>query len=209
MIKTTLTAIAMACLATTASAQSFIKKDVTEFTVTLNGETCTIGRNQNKDNTVHPSYSTTARGMPQPINLGRGIQTLGELELIDYMKKAEGDDTITIVDTRTEGWHHNLRIPCTVNVPYTQLNDDKDIAIFALLDNFGVDENDDGTLNFDNAKTIVGYCNGFWCGQTPGMFVKAKYSLINLGYPAEKLKYYRGGMQAWTALGMSVEGAKK
>jgi len=202
-----LTAIAISALATTASAQSVIKKGMTEFTVALNGATCTIGREQAKDNKVHEAYSTTTRGAPQPISLGHGIETLGELEFIDYMMKAEKDDSITIVDTRTEGWHRNLRIPCTVNVPYTQLNDDKDIAIFALLDNFGVEENDDGSLNFDAAKTIVGYCNGFWCGQTPAMFVRAKYSLVNLGYPADKLKYYRGGMQAWTALGMTVEGA--
>lgn len=209
MLKTTLAALALATLALPAAAQSFIKKDVTEFTVTLNEQTCTISRDQNADNMVHSSYASTTRGMPQPISLGHGIETLGELEFIDYMVAAQSDDSIIVVDTRTEAWHRNLRIPCTINVPYTQLNDDKDIAIFTALDFFGVDENDDGSLNFDNAKTVVGYCNGFWCGQTPAMFVKAKYSLINLGYPADKLKYYRGGMQAWTALGMSVEGLKE
>ncbi len=209
MLKTTLAIVTLGALVTTASAQSVIKKGMTEFSVTLNGETCTIARAQAKDNKVHDAYSSTNRGAPQPINLGHGIETLGELEFIDYMLKAEKDDNIMVVDTRTEEWHRDLRIPCTVNVPYTQLNDDKDIAIFTILDNFGVEENDDETLNFDDAKTIVGYCNGYWCGQTPGMFVRAKHSLINLGYPAEKLKYYRGGMQAWTSLGLSVVGAKE
>ncbi|MFK5977666.1 MAG: rhodanese-like domain-containing protein [Rhizobiaceae bacterium] len=201
------TIFAMAAFSTTALAQSNIKKGMTEFSVTLNGETCTISRAQAKGNKIHTAYSTTERGAPQPISLGEGIQTLGELEFVDYMMKAEKDKSVMIVDTRTEGWHRNLRIPCTVNVPYTQLNDDKDIAILTILDNFGVEENEDETLNFDNAKTIVGYCNGYWCGQTPAMFMRAKYSLINLGYPAEKLKYYRGGMQAWTSLGLTVEGA--
>jgi rhodanese-related sulfurtransferase len=209
MLKTSIVAFALLALAATASAQSSIKKGMTEFTVTLNGTTCTIAREQTKGNKIHDAYSTTDRGSPQSISLGHGIETLGELEFIDYMMKAEKDENIIIVDTRTEGWHRDLRIPCTVNVPYTQLNDDKEIALFTVLDNFGVEENDDETLNFDNAKTIVGYCNGYWCGQTPGMFVRAKYSLINLGYPAAKLKYYRGGMQAWTSLGLSVEGAKK
>ena len=209
MLKTLILSFALVTLASTASAQSNIKKGMTEFTVTLNGETCTIAREQTKGNKIHEAYSTTDRGSPQSISLGHGIETLGELEFISYMIKAEKDDSIIIVDTRTEGWHRDLRIPCTVNVPYTQLNDDKEIALLAALDNFGVKENDDDTLNFDNAKTIVGYCNGFWCGQTPGMFVRAKYSLINLGYPAAKLKYYRGGMQAWTSLGLSVEGARK
>lgn len=192
-----------------ASAESLIKSGMTEFTVNLNGESCKISRNQTKGNKVHTLYSTTDRGRPMPIRLGTGIETLGELEFIEYMQKAETDPNIMIVDTRTEGWHRNLRIPCTVNIPYTQLNDDKFVAISTVLENFGVTENDDDSLNFSEAKTIVGYCNGFWCGQTPGMFVNAKYSLTNLGYPAAKLKYYRGGMQAWTALGMSVVGAKK
>jgi rhodanese-related sulfurtransferase len=209
MIKPLVTAFTFAILALPASAQSLIKKDVTEFTVTLNEQTCTIGRAQDADNVVHPSYASTTRGAPQPISLGHGIETLGELEFIDYMITAQKDENIIVIDTRTEAWHQNLRIPCTINVPYTQLNDDKDIAIFTALDYFGIDENDDGSLNFDNAKTVVGYCNGFWCGQTPAMFVKAKYSLINLGYPGDKLKYYRGGMQAWTALGLSVEGRKQ
>ena len=209
MLKTLIVSLALVAVASTASAQSNIKKGMTEFTVTLNDKSCTIAREQTKGNKVHDAYSTTDRGSPQPISLGHGIETLGELEFIAYMMKAEKDDDVIIVDTRTEGWHRDLRIPCTLNVPYTQLNDDKEIALLAVLEYFGVEENDDETLNFDNAKTIVGYCNGFWCGQTPGMFVRAKYSLINLGYPAAKLKYYRGGMQAWTSLGLSVEGAKK
>lgn len=207
MLKTIIAIFAVTALTTTALAQSNIKKGMTEFSVTLSGETCTIARTQAKGNKIHAAYSTTERGAPQPISLGKGIETLGELEFIDYMMKAEKDESIMIVDTRTEGWHRDLRIPCTVNVPYTLLNDDEEIAILTVLDNFGVEENDDETLNFDNAKTIIGYCNGYWCGQTPGMFVRAKFSLINLGYPAEKLKYYRGGMQAWTSLGLSVEGA--
>jgi rhodanese-related sulfurtransferase len=31
-------------------------------------------------------------------------------------------------------------------------------------------------------------------------------ALLEVGYPAEKIKYYRGGMQAWTSLGLSVVG---
>jgi rhodanese-related sulfurtransferase len=209
MLRFIIMALGFAALTGSALAASNIKKGMTEFSVTLNGETCKIAREQTKGNKINAAYATTDRGAPQPISLGNGIETLGEIEFIDYMMKAENDQSIIIIDTRTEGWHRDLRIPCTLNVPYTQLNDDEEIALLTILEHFGVEENDDESLNFDKAKTIVGYCNGFWCGQTPGMFVRAKYSLINLGYPAEKLKYYRGGMQAWTALGLSVEGALK
>ena len=192
-----------------AQAASEISKGVTSFTVKLNGEECTISRNQTVGNKIHPLYETTHRGKPTPIKLAPGIETLGELEFIAYMKRAQTDKSIMVIDTRTEGWHRNLRIPCTKNIPYTEFSDDKEIATVTLLDHFGVTETDDGKFDFSNAKTVVGYCNGFWCGQTPGMFVRAKFSLKNIGYPQEKMKYYRGGMQAWTALGMTVEGDKK
>ncbi len=209
MFKYIVALFAFSLISASAQAESLIKTGMTEFTVKLNGETCKIGRNQTPGNTIHELYASTHRGKPMPITLAPGIETLGELEFIEYMQRAQNDPSIVIVDTRTEGWHHNLRIPCTVNVPFTLLNDDEFVALSTVVETFGVVENDDETLDFSKAKTIVGYCNGFWCGQTPGMFVNAKYSLKNIGYPVEKLKYYRGGMQAWTALGMDVVGAKK
>ncbi len=187
-------------------ASSEIKKGMVSFSVELNGSACTIKRNQTKDHKIHPLYETTDRGKPTPIKLAPGIETLGELEFIDYMIEAQFDESIMVIDTRTEKWHQSLRIPCTKNIPFMLFNDNEEIAILTLLDEFGVEEDDAGNLDFSNAKTVVGYCNGFWCGQTPGMFVRARYSLLNIGYPAEKLKYYRGGMQAWTALGFTVEG---
>ncbi len=194
---------------TPAQAASEISKGVTSFKIKLNGQECTISRNQTVGNKVHPLYETTHRGKPTPIKMAPAVETMGELEFIAYMKKAQTDKNIMIIDTRTEGWHRNLRIPCTKNIPYTEFSDDIEIATVTLLEHFGVKETSEGKLDFSKAKTVVGYCNGFWCGQTPGMFVRAKYSLANIGYPREKMKYYRGGMQAWTALGMSVEGEKK
>jgi len=41
------------------------------------------------------------------------------------------------------------------------------------------------------------------------MIKNAKYSLLNMGYPVSKIKYYRGGMQAWTSLGFTVVGSGK
>jgi len=53
-----------------------------------------------------------------------------------------------------------------------------------------------GKLGFLNTKPIVGYYKGFWYEQTLGMFIRAKYSIVSIDPPQEKLKYYRGGMQA-------------
>ncbi len=185
-----------------------ISKGVKSIDMNLNGEKFTIMRNQSKTSKISALYETTFRGAPQPISLAKGLETLGELEFIDYMKKAQTDTNIAIIDSRKPGWFDRLRIPGAVNVPFTEF-DSKDTAIEMMEDEMGVVQNDDGTLDFSNAKTLALYCNGYWCGQTPGMVKNAEFALLKMGYPVEKIKYYRGGMQAWTSLGFTVVGTGK
>lgn len=182
-----------------------ISKGVKSIEINLNEEKFTIMRNQTAGNKINPLFETTNRGTPQPIVLAPGVETLGEIEFIEYMKKAQTDETIAIIDSRKPGWHAKLRIPGSVNVPFTNF-DSKNTSIEMMEDEMGVVEKEDGTLDFSNAKTLVLYCNGYWCAQTPGMVKNAEFSLIKMGYPAEKIKYYRGGMQAWVSLGFTVVG---
>ena len=185
-----------------------ISKGVKSVDIELNGEKFTIMRNQTAGNKISSLYETTNRGTPQPMVIAPGVETLGEVELIEYIKKAQNDETIAFIDSRKPGWHAKLRIPGSINVPFTNFNE-KDTAIEWMEDEMGVSENDDGTLDFSEAKTLVLYCNGYWCGQTPGMVKNAEYALLKMGYPAEKIKYYRGGMQAWVSLGFTVTGSGK
>ncbi len=184
-----------------------ISKGVKSIEMNLNGEKFTLMRNQKSGSKISSLYETTHRGKPQPMILAPGVETVGELEFIEYMKQAQKDKTIVIVDSRKPGWYERLRVPGAVNVPFPSFNS-KEGAIEVMEDEFGVVEKD-GKLDFSNAKTIVAYCNGYWCGQTPGMVKTAKFSLLKMGYPAQKIKYYRGGMQAWTSLGFTVIGTGK
>ena len=59
--------------------------------------------------------------------------------------------------------------------------------------------------DFSEAKDILLWCNGMWCGQSP----RAIKGLLAMGYPAEKIFYYRSGMQSWQLLGLSVVVPKK
>ena len=185
-----------------------ISKGVKSINMNLNDEAFVLMRNQTAGNKISALYETTNRGMPQPISLADGVETVGELEFIEFMKKAQTDETIAIVDSRKPGWYAKLRIPGAINVPFTAF-DSKEGSIEAMEDDLGVVELDNGKLDFSKAKTIVAYCNGYWCGQTPGMIARADYSLLKMGYPASKIKYYRGGMQAWTSLGFTVVGEEE
>lgn len=185
-----------------------ISKGVKSIDMNLNDEKFTLMRNQTPGNIISELYNTTNRGIAQPMIIAEGVETLGEQEFIEYMKKAQTDSNIAIIDSRKPGWFARLRIPGAVNVPFTNFNE-KETAIEMMEDEMGVEVKDNGELDFTNAKTLALYCNGYWCGQTPGMVSRAKFALLKMGYPAEKIKYYRGGMQAWTSLGFTVVGSGK
>jgi hypothetical protein len=48
------------------------------------------------------------------------------------------------------------------------------------------------------------FCN-VWCGQSPNNIK----SLLKIGCPAHKIKWYRGGMQHWATLGLTIIKPKK
>lgn len=171
-----------------------------------NGKKITIERNQDTKNTIDSNFALTSRPCPpfciRPIVLAPGVETIGELELMEYLKKADTDKSIMVIDSRTPDWVARGTIPGAINIPWVKLDAKKgatELDIEAIVvDQFGATNDDE--WDFANAKTLVLFCNGMWCGQSP----RNIYSLLALGYPAEKLKWYRGGMQTWSVLGLST-----
>ena len=185
-----------------------ISNDISFVDVKHNGKEIRIQRNQSLDNLVKPEYAKTSRKCPpfciQPHSLGNGVETIGELELIDYIKKRSvGDDSILVIDSRTEDWVKKGTIPSSVNIPWTLLKPEAGADPFEIAEilekKFGA-INIEGLWNFSNAKTLILFCNGMWCGQSPSSIK----TLLRFGYPAKKLKWYRGGMQDWEILGLTV-----
>ena len=185
-----------------------ITRSMAKFEGTLNGEKVTIMRNQNQSATVNPAFAKTSRKCPpfciQPVQLAPGIETIGELEVIEYVKKmAAGDDGIVLVDSRTPDWVGKGTIPGAVNLPWTRLNPTKGADPISIAEiftgRFGAKEFE-GLWDFSEAKTLVLFCNGMWCGQSPNNIK----NLMRFGYPSHKIKWYRGGMQDWEILGLST-----
>jgi rhodanese-related sulfurtransferase len=203
----------MACLslsATMASAEEIAVKitpDMAKAEVMHNGKEVAIMRNQNTKNTVNPAFAKTSRKCPpfciKPFELGHGVETLGELEVIDYATKmSNGDDSIILVDNRTPDWVKRGTIPGAVNIPFTKMSRAKGadaLTIAETLETLGAKETSNG-WDFSNAKTAVFFCNGMWCGQSPAGIA----GLLAEGYPGEKIKWYRGGMQSWEILGLTT-----
>lgn len=185
-----------------------ITKELLNFTVTHEGESFEIKRNEFNDNEIHPSFALTSRPCPpfciQPMTLAPGVETIGELEIIDYMQRKEaGDDSILIIDSRTPNWVQRGSIPGSINIPWNTLFEGAGASTADIADvmesQFGAMDNM-GLWDFSAAKTLVLFCNGAWCGQSPTNI----RTLLRYGYPAEKIKWYRGGMQAWETFGLTV-----
>lgn len=192
--------------------------------ITAGGTTVDIKRNQDNDATIHADFAKTSRPCPpfciQPDKIG-DVETIFENAMLDYLKRQSGgDDSVLVIDSRTPGWAAAGTIPGATNLPWTLLNPNKGAStadILQLLTNrfdvklaegageIEVDEavvagDTSEVFDYEDAKTLVLFCNGPWCGQSPENIRQ----LLKMGYPAEKIKWYRGGMQAWHVLGLTT-----
>lgn len=168
-----------------------INGDMASVTVDTPNGPVEIMRNQDTEATIDPAYAKTSRKCPpfciQPMQVAPGVETVGEIELLEFAE-AGGK----LIDGRTLEWHLNGTIPGAINMPYTEMA--------GRLDEIGCTRTDAGKWNCDGAEKVLLFCNGPWCGQSP-MAIKA---MLREGYPPEKILYYRGGMQAWHILGLTV-----
>jgi len=190
------------------AAEVNITSEIESVTVRHGESDVVIMRNQNQKNTVNPAFAKTSRKCPpfciQPAILAPGVETVAELEMLAYLKRmSEGDDSIVVVDSRTPAWVAKGTIPGAINIPWTSLDPAKGadpISIGEILEERFNARNLEGLWDFRNARVLVMFCNGMWCGQSPNNIK----NLLGFGYPADKIKWYRGGMQNWEILGLTT-----
>ena len=172
--------------------------------VSINGMDLIIRRNQDRSNLVAKIYQKTARGTIKPMRpfMPHPVETISEHEMIQYISRLDSSThSVAIVDARSHIWLTLTgQIPGSVHVPFNRFNNHEDYALDVLEDLFGVTILQNGSLDFSNSKTLAIYCNGNWCKMSPELIWK----LLEYGYPATKIKYYRGGMQAWQLLGLTT-----
>jgi rhodanese-related sulfurtransferase len=183
-----------------------ITPEIGAFTVKHGSKEIRIQREQDTEAMLEFNFARTARPCPpfcaQPMQVAEGIKTIGEVELVAFMQSQLDKSQGLLIDARTPDWHQRGTIPGSINVPYNRMNPDQgadEITIDETLSLFGAKQVD-GQWNFSAAKNLVLWCNGPWCGQSP----TAIRGLIGLGYPKQKIAYYRGGMQLWRIFGLPV-----
>ena len=177
----------------------YITRDLPYVEVLDHGKPVRVQRNPDPLNQIDSDYALTSRPCPpfciQPIVLAPGVETIGELELLDYLRDIRaGNQNLMLIDSRTADWTKRTGIiPGAALIPWDTLalaRIDPEKVAGILEDKFGARR--EGLFwDFSQAKTLILYCNGAWCGQSPTNIK----TLLALGYPANKLKWYRGGMQ--------------
>ncbi|MZR14939.1 rhodanese-like domain-containing protein [Maritimibacter sp. DP07] len=170
-----------------------ITKDMMSVEVQTPDGPVEISRVQDNEAVIEGEFAKIARPCPvfciQPIIPAEGVTPIGELEVLEFLN----DPAVVVVDGRVPRDFAGGAIPGAVNIPYTEAAD--------RLGELGCEPDFDGWIcDGEDVKSVALYCNGPWCGQSP----TAARRMIEAGYPADKIYYYRGGMQNWRMLGLTV-----
>ena len=114
-------------------------------------------------------------GLIQPLRLPGGVETVGELEVLDHARAGGA-----LVDTREPEYVLHGTLPGAVAIRH------EDIL--------------DGLADLDPDGPVVLFCNGPQCTATP----QAVAELLEAGWDPACLRYYRGGIHDWVTLGLPL-----
>ena len=164
------------------------------------GKAVKVHRIQDTKNKLTGEYAKTYRPGKyiRPIKINDKIQTIGEDEVIDFMREKVNRKQGLIIDVRDRNEYANESIPSAVNIPYKVVNHQE--AMSKIFHALGMRKKSDGGWDGSHAMDLIVYCNGLWCRKSSDFIQK----LVALGYPARKIKYYRGGFQMWKILGFTT-----
>jgi rhodanese-related sulfurtransferase len=112
-------------------------------------------------------------GTIQPIQVAEGVRTVGELDVVEHLRQGR-----PVVDARTRDFNEQATIPGAVNIPHPEVAARRE--------------------ELDESQPTIFFCNGPQCGQSRSAIA----ALLEAGYPADQILYYRGGMHDWVTLGL-------
>lgn len=179
-----------------------ITPEISDVSLTVNGQSFSIARNQDTTAKLTGNLTRTSRACPPdcilPMSFGSGVATIGELEVIDFLQKHTAAGDGLVIDTRPTAAFAAGSIPGAVNVPAETLDASNRYQI-DILKALGATQAATG-LAFDNARDLVLFASANWDSQV----TDAVAHLLGAGYPGERLSVYRGGIQDWQHLGLTV-----
>ncbi len=184
-----------------------ITPEISYVLVYHNGKSVKVHRIQDINHRLTGKYTKISRPCPgqciQPISMGLDIDTIGEVEVVEFLKGNVNSRKGLLIDVREKKQYRIETIPSSVNIPYSIHNDLE--AMDSIFDALGMKKRADNSWDTANALDLVFYCNGLWCAKSSD-FIR---EFVDRGYPASKIRYYRGGFQMWKILGFTTVKAKQ
>lgn len=170
----------------------------------INGKKIHISRIQDTKHKLRNEYTLTSRISPpfeiQPYTVMKGIKTVSELDVFKFMQEKLPKGAL-LIDARISSFYTTSSIPAAKNIPFTIFAGDK---IIDTLQTLGVTQKAN-QFDFTKAKELLIFDNGPWCPQAS----REIHFLTDIGYPKKKILYYRGGMQYWSILGLTIAHPKE
>jgi hypothetical protein len=202
MSRLTAALFAISCLSGGAVfAQDAFKEAKASFI--FNGERIQIDRDNPDAGLLAVRFVSTgdACGAPciAPMVVADGIPTFGETDVLQFLVDSVAGNKGLMVDARMPEGRAKGFIPGTVSLPFATMSEDNQFKN-DILKALGAREFD-GVFNFADARELLIYDNGP-SSDDAGNLVR---NLLAAGYPTDKIRYYRGGMQVWSVLGFSIE----
>lgn len=185
MLRGIVSACGLFCLSAPAVAQDrLIAPEVSELRVVVNGQELVIARVGGDGDAICPP------DCPQPMRAADGVQTLGAVEVLDFLQTKVAAGTGLLLDVRLPEAFSDGHLPGSVNVPGVTLRAENP-SLPAIVSALG-------------ARDLVIYGAGPGSADAAG----GVQGLLRAGVRAEQLRYFRGGMQEWLQFGLTVSGAQ-
>jgi len=177
-----------------------ITDNLSSFKTIDSGHKITVERIQDFDNKLVDDFTKTSRACPpfciQPTTI-QGLETIAELEVIEFLRTKVKNNKGILIDTRLKSWFELETIPSAINIPFSLMESNKADKILQLL---GSVTKKNGIKDFSKAKDLVLFSNGAWSSQA----TKFISIILKKGYPKKKIMFYRDGLQGWKLLGLTT-----
>lgn len=126
------------------------------------------------------------------------VETVGEIETLQFIASLRDTKGSILVDSRVTDQYNKNTIPGATNIPHMMLEKGSKHRekIAQLLGARKLQKK----WYFKNVQRLLVFDNGILDTQAT-RFIE---SLIELGYPQERILYYRGGVGSWRSLGLTL-----
>lgn len=168
-----------------------ITQELVEVSVEHQKQALIIERTMSDDNKSCPPFCI------QPLVI-QGVKNVAELEVLMFIESFKDKKSQLLVDVRSAQSYKKSTIPGATNIPFSMLSGESPYRerILSLLGG----KKSSQKWYFKNPQTLLIFSHDaadFRASKT----IKI---LLELGYPANKLLYYREGVESWKRLGLTL-----